>query len=432
MRILHVTAQKPDSTGSGVYLTQVVRGCAELGCEQAVVCGVGPGDEPELPEGVAVYPVRFETDELPFPVAGMSDVMPYRATRYRDMTPEMVARFRAAFELRLRRAVAELSPDVVFCHHLYLLTSWVRELFPELPVAALSHSSDLRQIRQNGLERERIVAGVRGLDLVFGLHEEMTGEIAEIFGIDRGRVHVLGTGYDARVFNRSRKPLLPMGPDRPARLLYVGKIAFAKGVASLVRCLDLLPESLSDLEVYLVGGAGNEGEHAAIEQLARESRHRVTLTGRVGAEELVGLYRSCDTFVLPSFYEGLPLVVVEAMACGCKVVVTDLPGVRPWLGAHLPDAPVRYVALPAMHDVDVPVESELPAFERRLAEQVAASLADPAHACDPVALSWSGLAARLVAEFEQLLEAKAPAAANTPITNSYANLINPKECLDQE
>ena len=49
MRILHVSAQKPDSTGSGVYLTQVVAACARLGCEQAVVCGIGPDDAPVLP-----------------------------------------------------------------------------------------------------------------------------------------------------------------------------------------------------------------------------------------------------------------------------------------------------------------------------------------------------------------------------------------------
>ena len=191
MRILHVSAQKPDSTGSGVYLTQVVAACARLGCEQAVVCGIGPDDVPVLPEGVAVYPVRFESDELPFPVVGMSDVMPYRATRYRDMTPEMVAQFRAAFERRLRAAVCALKPDVIFCHHLYLLTSWVRELFSDLAVAALSHSSDLRQMRQHALEHDRIVAGIQGLDLVFGLHEGMRDTIADIYGMPREHVHVL-------------------------------------------------------------------------------------------------------------------------------------------------------------------------------------------------------------------------------------------------
>lgn len=400
MRILHVTAQKPDSTGSGVYLNQVVRGCARMGCEQAVVCGVGPDDVPELPEGVSVYPVVFETDEVPFPVVGMSDVMPYRATRYRDMTPQMVGQFRAAFERRLRAAVADLKPDAIFCHHLYLLASWVRELFPDLPVAALSHSTCLRQLRQHGLERERIVAGIRGLDLVLALHEDQAGQIAEVFGLERGDIHVLGTGYDAGTFSRGASSIRA---EKPKRLLFTGKISFAKGVASLVRALDRLSFASDELEVRLVGGAGDAEEHAVIARLAQASRYPVILTGRVSTEQLVEEYRRADTFVLPSFYEGLPLVVVEAMACGCKVVVTDLPGVRPWLAANLPDAPVRYVGLPRMEDVDRPVSDDLPAYEARLAEALAASLADPAPSCDPTALSWDALAGRLVSELDALI-----------------------------
>lgn len=402
MRILHVSAQKPDSTGSGVYLTQVVTACARQGCMQAVVCGLGPGDVPELPGGVAIHPVRFETDELPFPVVGMSDVMPYRATRYRDMTSEMVGLFRAAFERALRGAVAALKPDVIFCHHLYLLTSWVRELFPHIPVAALSHSSDLRQMRQHALERDRIVAGIQRLDLVYGLHEGMRTTIADIYGIPVERVRVLGTGYDAALFRREGSRALGMAPDRPRRILYAGKISLAKGVAGLMRAMRLLPADMADVEVYLAGGAGDAGEYAAVERLALACGHKVVFLGRLSPAELAGYYRSCDTFVLPSFYEGLPLVVVEAMACGCKVVVTDLPGVRPWLEANLPGAPMRYVGLPRMEDVDRPVEADLPAFERRLADALAASLVDPAAPCDTSALSWDALAARLMADFEGL------------------------------
>lgn len=393
MRILHVSAQKPDSTGSGVYLSQVVGSCARLGCEQAVVCGIGPGDAPDLPGGVAVYPVRFETDELPFAVVGMSDVMPYRATRYCDMTPQMVEAFRAAFASRLRQAVADLRPDVVFCHHLYLLTSWVRELFPDIPVAGLSHSTDLRQLRRHGLERDRIVAGVRALDLVVGLHCEQARQVELLFGLARGSVRVLGSGYDAATFARDAS--CTPAPS-PLRLLYTGKICHAKGVASLLRALERLPYAPDGLEVRLVGGAGDAEERSAIGRLAACSRYRVELLGRVSTERLVEEYRRAHTFVLPSFYEGLPLVVVEAMACGCKVVVTDLPGVRPWLEANLPDAPVRYVALPRMEDQDRPVQADLPAFEGRLAAQIEASLSDPAPTCEPAALSWDALAARLV------------------------------------
>ena len=74
MRILSVTAQKVDSTGSGVYLTELVRGFAKAGHQQAVICGTTWQDRICLPEGVAVYPVYYNTEELPFPICGMSDM----------------------------------------------------------------------------------------------------------------------------------------------------------------------------------------------------------------------------------------------------------------------------------------------------------------------------------------------------------------------
>ena len=50
-----------------------------------------------------------------------------------------------------------------------------------------------------------------------------------------------------------------------------------------------------------------------------------------------------DVFVLPSFYEGLPLVIIEALACGTYVICTDLPGIRNWIDQNLPDNGVVFV-----------------------------------------------------------------------------------------
>ena len=170
MRILSITAQKPSSTGSGVYLTELVKELAVKGHEQAVVAGVYEKDEVELPEGVGFYPVYFAEDvqdegfcegepdagfgevhaDIPFPIAGMSDEMPYKSTRYCDMTPEMTGQFKEAFLKAVARAVKELLPDVVLCHHLYLLTALVREAFPELKVYGFCHNTDLRQLKDPG------------------------------------------------------------------------------------------------------------------------------------------------------------------------------------------------------------------------------------------------------------------------------------------
>lgn len=94
MRILNISAQKPDSTGSGTYLAALVREQIETGHRAAVLCGAAPGDtQGELDRRAAVFAVPFESPELPFPICGMSDVMPYPSTRYRDLTPSMLKAF---------------------------------------------------------------------------------------------------------------------------------------------------------------------------------------------------------------------------------------------------------------------------------------------------------------------------------------------------
>ena len=129
MRILSMTAQKPDSTGSGVFLTELTKGFDKLNCPQAVVCGVTQADKLPLTEGVRVFPVLYKTESLPFPVCGMSDEMPYESTRYRDLDEDMTRQLIGAFAEKVREAVESFQPDVILCHHLYFLAALVRQLY---------------------------------------------------------------------------------------------------------------------------------------------------------------------------------------------------------------------------------------------------------------------------------------------------------------
>lgn len=409
MKILHVTAQKPDSTGSGVYLAQTVAACARLGCEQAVVCGVDASDGIELPADVAVFPVRFNTPELPFDVCGMSDEMPYLSTRYRDLTPQMLEQFEAAFKAKLAEAVEAFNPEVIVCNHLYLVTTFMRELAEELalgcPVVAICHNTCLRQLSQHGLERERIIGAVCRLDLVLALHGEQRERIVEMFAIDPAKVAVIGTGYDASVFNlcpEVGEGIAVGGNSKPARsAVYAGKVTFKKGIDSLLRSMDLLQEPAS---LRLCGGIGPDYQGGVLEQRMQESAQRLSYAGRLAPTVLAGEYRAAEVFVLPSFSEGLPLVVIEALACGCKVVVTDLPGLRPWIEDNIPAAPIVYVEPPRMTSVDEPLEQDLPAFEQRLADALEEAFAMPCPITDVSALSWDALASRLTTYCEGLLE----------------------------
>ena len=363
MKILSITAQKPDSTGSGVFLTELVKGFQDLGCRQAVVCGAAAGENPTFPEAVMVFPVCYQTAELPFPVCGMSDEMPYESTRYRDMNEAMTHQFRQAFGTGIAEAVEIFQPDVILCHHLYFVASLVRQMYPDIPVYAQCHGSDLRQVETNDWQRQWILEQIPKLDGIFALSEVQKERICQIFDLPAHRVQVMGTGYNSKVFFRNES--LCRDPEK-RRYLFAGKLSEKKGIYSLLRALKHLkhPERV---EVYLAGGCGSEEELEKIRKAAGSAPCPVIFLGKLDQKELAAQMNQCDVFVLPSFYEGLPLVLIEAMACGMRTLCTDLPGIQPWLDLAIPGNGTIFVTPPRMEHTDEPYPEDLPGFEMQLA-----------------------------------------------------------------
>jgi len=389
MRILSITAQKADSTGSGVFLTELVRAFAKQGHEQAVICGITPEDRVSLPENVTAFPVYYDTPELPFPVCGMSDEMPYQSTRYRDLDEIQTAQLLDAFRGKLREAVEVFRPDVILCHHLYFLAALTREQFPDIPVYGQCHGSDLRQIRKNPWKREWIRENIRNLDGIFALHDQQKQTIIEFFGTEPEKVTVMGTGYNSDVFYLDRDVQRP--ENRRLRLIFAGKLSEKKGLYSLLRALRLLQKP-ENYELALAGGYGNREEYANICRLAEVAPCPVTFLGKLTHPELAREMNNSDAFILPSFYEGLPLVLIEAMACGLKTICTDLSGIRPWLDRAIPGNGTVFVTPPRMYQEDEPYPEDLPAFEQALAQAIQTVCHRPLPDPELVRqVSWDGL-----------------------------------------
>lgn len=389
MRILSITAQKPDSTGSGVYLTELVKGFQKMGHEQAVVCGVLEEDNILLPEGVACFPYFYKTEELPFAVLGMSDEMPYESTRYCDMTEEMTGKLRATLVKHLTNVVKVFNPDVILCHHLYFITSLVRELYPERKIFAICHGSDLRQMKKNPWQVSYIKEHIVKLDRVFALHEEQKQDIIGTYGCEPEQVQVIGTGYNKDIFYI--KKTVERTDDR-IRLIFAGKISEKKGVMSLIRALSYIEGAEKKYVLVLAGGAGNQEEFSVIQNMAKDSPCEVQFLGRLSHQELAKELNSSDIFMLPSFFEGLPLVIIEAMACGLPVVCTNLPGIQAWMEAALPGHAVTFVQPPEMKNADEPVTEELPKFEKQLAKAIERAKEKRVPEISEIQkLSWDGL-----------------------------------------
>ena len=410
MRILSITAQKPHSTGSGTYLTELVRAFDRMGHEQAAVCGVYASDEIDFPEGVACYPVFFEDGagaaraDIPFPIVGMSDIMPYESARYRDLTPEMISQFEDAFigtderPGAVRRAIEDLDPDLIICHHLFLLTALVRRHFPDRKIAGISHGTDLRQMVNCDNLRELVRPEIAKLDMAFALHDEQRAQIMEIFGMDASRVKVIGSGYNDKLFNTEGRKA--RAHDEPVRLTYGGKISRPKGVPEMIAALSRLAEDkdVPPFTLTMAGGCQDEALKDRLEELPSWAEWR----GQIPQPALAELLRRTEIFVLPSYFEGLPLVLIEAMASGAVPVSTDLPGVRQWINANVGHPNVVYVDMPEMKSIDVPTDAGRDAFTDRLAAGLKDTMIGfesgrlPGDAPDTSAISWDGVAARLL------------------------------------
>ncbi len=110
------------------------------------------------------------------------------------------------------------------------------------------------------------------------------------------------------------------------RILYVGRLAPDKGQGALIEACGQLVADGIDFELKL---AGDGEDRARLEALAAEAgiTSRISFCGSVGQDRIRDLYTEAHVFCLPSFAEGIPVVLMEAMAIGRPVVATRVMGV---------------------------------------------------------------------------------------------------------
>ena len=116
-------------------------------------------------------------------------------------------------------------------------------------------------------------------------------------------------------------------------VLFVGRLVPEKRPDDLVRAFRGIA---GDVRLLITGGTSFTDAYAQrLERLA-EADDRVSFTGYVFGEELASLYRHAAAFVLPSSLEGMPLTLLEAIASGTPVVVSDIPPHLEVVGADAP------------------------------------------------------------------------------------------------
>ena len=139
------------------------------------------------------------------------------------------------------------------------------------------------------------------------------------YGLNSKDVEVIGNGVDEKIFT----PIKNKVDEK--YILYSGRLDYRKGLFDLIESSKIICQVHPEIS-FVITGKG-----ILIEKLKRrvnESglKKNFNFVGFVSREKLIQLYQQATIYVLPSHYEGLPTVLLEAMACGCPIVATSVSG----------------------------------------------------------------------------------------------------------
>jgi glycosyltransferase involved in cell wall biosynthesis len=379
LKILHLLSQRPDSTGSGIYVQAMIREATACGYDNYLVAGVHSNgcDQPDCIEQDKCMFVNFHNADVCYHIPGMSDVMPYESARFCDLSENDLREYEMAFSKIIQNAVLSFKPDIIHSHHLWLVSSMARRLFPNIPMVTTCHGSDLRQFQNCPHLQEKVLSGCREINLVMALSRAQKSEIIRLYDLNPEKIIITGAGYNDRLFYLDKKP----GPD-PVQLVYAGKLSSAKGVPWFLRALQSIKTPAWQLHLL---GSGSGEEMAFCLSLAKKLGEKVRIYGALPQKRLAEIMRHSHILVLPSFFEGLPLVILEGLASGCRIVATDLPGTKEILG-NLDTDIINLVSTPRLRFTDQPYREDEHSFEQNLKKAIQQQL-EAASRCASIDLS---------------------------------------------
>jgi glycosyltransferase involved in cell wall biosynthesis len=195
--------------------------------------------------------------------------------------------------------------------------------FRKLRVLSTSHGADLFALRHGILQRLKLFVA-RHSSHVTVVSEAMRQQLAEM-GCDPHSISVQPMGVDLQ------KCFTPGNENgRQTDLIFVGRLVEKKGLATLLEAFSLLQAEIPDLKLTIVGDGP---ERQSLQSLAGRLgiARQIEFAGAVVNTQVPDWYRSARIAVIPSIVaadgdqEGLGLVAVEALGCGCATVVSDLP-----------------------------------------------------------------------------------------------------------
>jgi len=195
-----------------------------------------------------------------------------------------------------------------------------------VPAVVKLHGSDINVIARIPGPRRLMQWLLPRAARVVAVSRALADEVAAL-GFPRERVAVVMNGIDAELFRpRDRaEARRTLGIPVDGRLLlYVGHLKETKGVRDLADAFTRIAPANPDVRLAIIGGGD---ERKRVDELAAKFPGQVIAPGPRPLAEVPTWLAACDALTLPSWNEGTPNVVLEALACGRRVVGSAVGGI---------------------------------------------------------------------------------------------------------
>lgn len=173
----------------------------------------------------------------------------------------------------------------------------------------------------SALQKSLIQWSLKTADIVIALSDEWKSRLLEISPYARIEVVRNGINFDQFPIYKSRSH-----PAPPYQVLFLGKLGQRKGVYDIIEAATILPSGR-----YKITLAG-DGEIEKVKNLILHEKLQdmVDVPGWLMGKRKAELLEQADLFLLPSYHEGLPISILEAMASHLPVVATPVGGFLKW------------------------------------------------------------------------------------------------------
>jgi len=250
----------------------------------------------------------------------------YHGIRLKDIYSPKSKSFEAIVHSTLAVFHAAVKrPDVLHIHAIgpNLVAGLARLL--GLKVVMTHHGPDYKRMKWNGVAKFFLktgeLMGVKFSKKVIVISQEIKDHVAATYG--RNDCVLIPNGVDKPIISDSTDYIESIGLAKGQYIFTLGRFVPEKGFDYLIRAFAGSTIS-KKYKLVIAGDADHESEYSK-ELKALAKKNNVVLTGFIKGEKLHQLFSHAALFVIPSFYEGLPIALLEAMSYRLPILSSNIP-----------------------------------------------------------------------------------------------------------